>query len=68
MANGKTAVIEKTDKDWEILKGQLQEVCNLLGVIMFFVPILLLGVCYGVRAGLIAMFEKTLEMLKQWGE
>lgn len=62
MANGKAT----TEKEWKELKGQLSDVIRLFGGLIFFPVILIVGVGYGIRAGIIAGTEKTLEFLKGW--
>ena len=63
--NGTQAIA--TDPEWEDLKKQINEVVRLFGGLLFMPVIILVGVGYGIRAGVIAGFEKTLEMLKHWG-
>jgi hypothetical protein len=70
MANGKAAEIEATalNKEWEDMKKQTAAIVNLFGGLIFMPAILLVGICYGIRAGVIVGFEKTLSMLKGWGK
>lgn len=65
MANGKAQAV---NQEWETLKIQIAEVTNVFGAILFMPMILLVGIAYGIRAGVIAGTEKTLNMLKEWGE
>ncbi len=67
MANGK-AQIAAIDQEWEDLKRQTTDVTKVFGFLLFIPVILLLGLGYGIRAGVISGAEKTLEMLKSWGE
>jgi len=55
------------DQEWEDFKKQITEVVSVFGVILFTPVIILIGVGYGIRAGVIAGVEKTLEMLKSFG-
>jgi hypothetical protein len=61
-----TPLTAEENKEWEDLKGQLQEVTMVFGAIMMMPVILLVGLGWGFRAGIIAGAEKTLEMLKSW--
>ena len=65
MANGKTQAV---NQEWESLKTQIAEVTNVFGAILFMPMILLVGIAYGIRAGVIAGTEKALSMLKGWSE
>ena len=64
MANGKAV----SEKEWKELKAQLSDVIRLFGGLLFFPVILLVGIGFGIRAGIIAGTEKTLEYLKGWWE
>ncbi len=64
MANGKA--VEK--QQWEDLKKQIAELNRVLGFILFAPVLVLVGIAWGARAGVIAGTEKTLRMLKSWGE
>jgi hypothetical protein len=66
MANGK-AQAAAVDQEWEELKRQITDITKVFGFLLFIPVILLLGLGYGIRAGVIAGAEKTLEMLKSWG-
>lgn len=55
------------DQEWEDLKKQITEIVRLFGGLLFTPVIILVGAAYGIRAGVIAGVEKTLEMLKSWG-
>jgi hypothetical protein len=65
MAKTNTAE-ETTDREWEEFKRQVRSVTIVLGSLLFAPVIILIGVGYGIRAGLIAGTEKTLELLKGW--
>ena len=65
MANGKAQTIEY--QQLEDLKKQIAEVLSVFGAILFMPMTILIGAAYGIRAGVIAGVEKTLEMLKSWG-
>lgn len=62
MANGKAT----TEREWKELKSQLSDVIRLFGGLLFFPVILIIGIGYGIRAGLIVALEKTLEMMRSW--
>jgi hypothetical protein len=72
MSNGKAQTIEGAaaaeDKQWEDLKKQIREIVTLFGGLVFAPVIILVGICYGIRAGLIVGTEKTLHLLKGWGK
>jgi hypothetical protein len=71
MANGKAATVEATTErelEWENFKKQFQEIVNLFGSLIFTPAIILVGICYGIRAGIIAGTEKTLHLLRAWGK
>uniref|UniRef100_A0A6H1ZU64 Uncharacterized protein n=1 Tax=viral metagenome TaxID=1070528 RepID=A0A6H1ZU64_9ZZZZ len=65
--NGVARAIE--DKEWEEMKKQLTSVIRLFSGLLF-VPTagLLVAVGYGAKAGLIAMVEKLLEIMRYWWE
>jgi hypothetical protein len=52
------------DKQWEDLKKQVRETTHLFGGLIFTPCVFFLGVCYGIRAGIIAGLKKTLELFK----
>ena len=62
MANGKAV----SEREWKELKGQLEEVIRLFGGLLFLPVILIVGIGHGIRAGIIAGTEKTLDLLKGW--
>jgi hypothetical protein len=66
MANGK-AQAAAIDQEWEELKRQITDFTKVFGFLLFIPVILLLGLGYGIRAGIIVGAERTLEMLKSWG-
>jgi len=66
MANGK-AQAAAVDQEWEDLKRQITDITKVFGFLLFIPVILILGLGYGIRAGVIAGTEKTLVMLKSWG-
>jgi hypothetical protein len=70
MANGKAIVQEATveDKEWADFKRQLNEIIQVFGGLLFAPFIILVGIAFGIRAGLIAGTEKSLHMLKGWGK
>jgi len=65
--NGAARAIE--DKEWEEMKKQLRSIIRLFSGLLF-VPTagLFLAVGYGAQAGLIAMTEKLLEIMRCWWE
>jgi len=65
MANGKAAAI---DKEWEEFKKQISSVTSLFGWLLFVPVMFLVGIAYGIKTGIIAGAEKTLELMKAWGE
>uniref|UniRef100_A0A6H1ZVJ5 Uncharacterized protein n=1 Tax=viral metagenome TaxID=1070528 RepID=A0A6H1ZVJ5_9ZZZZ len=65
MANGKAAAI---DKEWEEMKKQISSVTSLFGWLLFVPVMFLVGIAYGIKTGIIAGAEKTLELMKAWGE
>jgi hypothetical protein len=67
MANGK-AISKSDEKEWMMYKAQVTEVVHVFGGLLFSPIILLVGIGYGLRAGIVVCLEKTLEMLKGWGE
>lgn len=67
MANGKAHAAAMEDQDLSDMKKQINDILRLFGALLFFLPILFIGACYGIRAGVIAGTEKTLEMFKSWG-
>ena len=68
MANGKAQAIKAEDQEWADFKKQITEIIRLLGSLLFTPGFILIGICYGLRAGLIVGTEKTLELFKSWGE
>ena len=56
-----------TDREWEDMRKQVTEIVRVLGVLIFFPCIMFIGICFGLRSGLIATFEKTLELFKRYG-
>ena len=57
------------EKEWEELKKQLMSIIRLFGGLLF-VPTagLLVAVGYGAKAGLLALIEKLLEIMRYWWE
>jgi len=68
MASGKAQAAAIEDQDMSDLKKQINDILRVFGSILFFLPIVFVGTCYGIRAGIIAGTEKTLQLLKSWGE
>ena len=64
--NGTAQAIEK--KEWQELKDQIESVIRLFGSLLFTPVILLIGIGYGLRAGIIVGTEKALSLFKEWGE
>jgi hypothetical protein len=57
---------EKAEEIWQELSGDLKQVIRIFGGLLFLPVILLLGLGYGLRAGIIAGTEQTLILLKTW--
>ncbi len=68
MGNGKAQAVAIEDQDLSDLKKQINDILRVFGSILFFIPIVFIRACYGIRAGVIAGVEKTLQLLKSWGE
>jgi hypothetical protein len=68
MATKATTLTAAEDKEWADLKKQLEDAIRLFGGLLFTPAIFLMGLIYGIRAGLIAGTEHTLKMLKDWGK
>ncbi len=68
MGNGKTQAATIEDRDLSDLKKQINDILRVFGALLFFLPIVFVGTAYGIRAGVIAGVEKTLQLLKSWGE
>jgi hypothetical protein len=61
-SNGKTSKAE-----WTMFVGQLNEVILVFGSILFMPVILIVGIGYGLRAGILAGVQKSLDLFKEWG-
>ena len=65
--NGVARAIE--DREWEEMKKQLTSVIRLFSGLLFVPTVgLFVAVGYGAKAGLIAMVEKLLEIMRYWWE
>lgn len=61
------AELNKEEEDrWDALANRITEVIYMFGSLIFFLPLLFIGIGYGVRAGLIAGGTKTLDIFKSW--
>ncbi len=56
------------DETQEARKKQVAEIIHLFGGLLFFPAFLLVGIAYGIRAGVIAGATKTLQIFQAWGE
>lgn len=63
--NGTSQPIIK-DEEWDNLRKRLRSVIMIGGGLLFFPLVLLLGIAYGIKAGLLVTVEETLSMLKAW--
>ncbi len=69
MVNGKATKAEaQTEKEWLEWKAELSEFVHVFGGLLFSPIIFLVGISYGLKAGIVVCLEKTLQMLKGWGE
>ena len=63
------AELAAKDKEWEELKQQLTSTIRIFGGLLFVPTVgLLVAVGYGAKAGLLAMVEKLLEIMRYWWE
>jgi len=63
------AELAAREKEWEELKKQLTSVIRIFGGLLFVPTVgLLVAVGYGAKAGLLAMVEKLLEIMRYWWE
>ncbi len=64
MANGK----DVSKKEWSEFMAKVAEANKVLGSLIFIPVILIVGIAYGLRAGIIAGSDKALAMFREWGE
>jgi len=64
MPNGK----EVSKKEWSLFMEKVSEANKVLGSLIFIPVILIVGMAYGLRAGIIAGSDKALQMFREWGE
>ncbi len=64
--NAIASIAATDDKEWEDMKKQITEMLQVFGSLLFLPFILLVAVAFGIRAGVIACAEKTLQMVKAW--
>jgi hypothetical protein len=57
---------EKTEAEMEAFKKNIRDTVNLFGCLVMTPFIFCLGVCYGIRAGIITGLRKTLELYTAW--
>jgi len=63
----KNGLTKREAHEWEELKNQLHDIIILFGGLLFVPTVgLLVSVCYGIRAGLLAGTSKFLEIMKGW--
>jgi len=67
MTNGK-AQAAAIDQEWEDLKRQIADVIKVFGFLLFIPVILLLGIGYGIRAGVICGNRKDAGNAQNMGE
>ena len=65
MANGKAQVIEQAA--WDDAKRTLSEIIAAFGAVLILPALIVIGAFFGVRSGVIAGLEKTLELFKKVG-
>lgn len=68
MANGKAQTETTEDAEWGEFKTQIAEFTKVFGSLLFSPVILVVGIAYGLRAGLIAGGGKAISMFQDWGK
>ena len=58
----------KDTKELHAMVATGESILRVFGVLLFGWLFLVVGMAYGIRAGLIVALEKTLELLKEWGQ
>lgn len=56
----------KTDIEWDKFRREVAGTITLIGSLIFFPAILLLGIAHGIRAGLIEGMSRTLSTYRAW--
>jgi len=57
---------KKTDKAWCAYLKQLEDGLHMIGSLIFFPFFLIIGIGYGLRAGIIEGIKRTLSMMEEW--
>jgi hypothetical protein len=55
-------------KEWTDFMEKVAEVNKVFGSLLFIPVIILVGIAYGARAGIIAGTDKALSMFREWGQ
>jgi len=66
MAGNGNGLSKAENKEWQAFKSSWEEILRMFGSLLFSPFFLIIGIGYGIRAGLIEGIEKTLEMMKGW--